>query len=220
MPIILFKNIAYVVSRSEFINEYRKLDKEETTVLKKLMKKFDFEKSVLAITEIYNRGIEKHKSDEISKLFSFDYQMEEAQSIALELIIFFSEFYHKFSILDSEKNKQLINEYILPHKKKYFIEKSHIIINEGQIYYTLYINQISRIRGLINNFVIYLDNYLLHFCSDVGSEQFINIEPFMKNSINDNGYHLNDFDYIFERNKPSRYRLLKYRQKGFIVVIQ
>jgi len=222
MPIVLYKNIAFVVSRTEFFEEYRKLETEEKSILKRLTQRLDFEKSITAITELYSRATEKQKSNENSRLYSFDYNGEDAQNIVLELILFFSEFYHKLKIYDSEKSLQSIHEYLLPHKKKFFLEKSHFTINSGLMYFTLYLDQIKRIKGIVNNFVIYLDNFILHFCSDINIDNgfFIRIEPAIKDMNGEIHYQINDFDYMYDRNKPSKYKLLKFRQKGFLFLIQ
>ena len=218
MPIIVYNRIAFVVTRSEFLNEYKQLDNDETSILKNITKTFNFEKSVQAITKIYEK--EKQEKNPESRHYRFDYYGQNAQSILLELTLFFSKFYHKLCIYDSAKILQSIDEYVLPHKKKYFTEKSHIVFNDGHLFYTIYLNQIKRIRGLINNFVVYLDTHTIHFCCDVGSGQFISIEPIVVDSKNEIIYQINDHDYIFERNKPSKYKLLRYRQKGFLVIIQ
>ena len=90
------------------------------------------------------------------------------------------------------------------------------------MYFTLYLDQIKRIKGIVNNFVIYLDNFILHFCSDINIDNgfFIRIEPAIKDMNGEIHYQINDFDYMYDRNKPSKYKLLKFRQKGFLFLIQ
>jgi len=222
MPIVVHKTIAFVVSRAEFFEEYSKLKTEEKNILKRITQMLDFEKSIAAITELYSKAIEKQKPNENSRLYYFDYKGEDAQNIVLELILFFSEFYHKLKIYDSQNSLQSIDEYLLPHKKKFFLEKSHITINSGLIHFTLYLAHIKRIKGLVNNFVVYLDNLILHFCSDINLDNgvSIRIEPAIKDVNGEIHYKINDFDYIFDRNKPSKYRLLRFRQKGFLFLIQ
>ncbi len=221
MPIIVQNKIAYVVSRSEFLREYKKLDKKKESVLEQFSNLgFDFNFSVLAITELFKMGKKEHENDFNKRLYCFNFYHEDAQKIAMELIVFFSYFYHNVKVLDSENSIQPIKEYILPYNKFYFQEKSSITINDGRLEYTFLIKQIRQIKGLVNNFVVFLDNQLLHFCSDIRFGKFIKIIPFKYNPDSENYYEINDFDYVFERNKPNKYKLLKYRRKGILVIIQ
>lgn len=228
MPIFIHKNIAYVVSRTEFLKEYKKLDTEEKSILENLRKGFDFTKSVLAITELFEKHKEKHKNEnEPNKsLYSFNYYEKDAQDITMELLVLFSKFYHRLKIFDNDESLQSIREYLLPHKKLYFKETSNITIKDGYIGYTFYINQIRQIKGLVNNFNIYFDNQILHLSSNVYTGHQIKIIPYnynLYNVVHEEkllNHQINDSNYVFESNKPSRFKLLKYRKKGFLVVIQ
>ncbi len=221
MPIIVHKNIAYVASRSEFLDEYKKLDKREKSVMERFSKPgFDFGYSVLAMTELFEKGKKKHENDFNSRLYCFNFHNENAQDIVIELLVFFSYFYYNVKILNSDFSLQPINEYLLPFKKFYFKEQSSITISDGKLNFTISIKQIKQIKGLINNFVVFLDYNLIHFCSDVQFGTYIKIIPFKYNQDGNNYYEINDSDYIFERNKPSKLKLSKYRKKGFLVIIQ
>lgn len=221
MPIIVHKNIAYVVSRSDFLKEYKKLDLKEKTVLEQFSKPgFDFNYSVLAITKLFEKGQKEHENDFNKRLYSFNFQNEDAQDIVMELLVFFSHFYHKIKVFDSNNSLQPISDYMLPFKKFYFKEDSKIILREGKMELTIFINQIKQIKGLINNFVIFFEDYLLHFCSDIRIGKFIKIIPLKYNADKQNYYKIDDYDYIFERNKPSKLKYAKYRQKGFLIIIQ
>jgi len=147
MPIIVQNKIAYVVSRSEFLREYKKLDKKKESVLEQFSNLgFDFNFSVLAITELFKMGKKEHENDFNKRLYCFNFYHEDAQNIAMELIVFFSYFYHNVKVLDSENSIQPIKEYILPYNKFYFQEKSSITINDGRLEYTFLIKQITIIR--------------------------------------------------------------------------
>ncbi len=221
MPIIVHKNISFVVSRAEFLREYKKYDKTEKSVLKQISNPgFDFSYSVLVITEIFEAKKKNHENDFNKKVYSFNYQNEDAQSIALELIIFFSKFYRKIKVLDSENSIQTINEYLLPFKKIYFQEKSKLTIKDGDLEFTIFLKQIKQIKGIVNNFIVFLDNYVIHFCSDIQLGKFIKIVPNKYEPDKVKYYSLNDNDYIFERNKPSKFKLSKFRKNGFLVMIQ
>jgi hypothetical protein len=221
MPILLYKDNAHVASRLEFINEYKKLVVEDNSILKRITDPFDFEKSVFAMSNIYSRVLEKKKLHTDEGLYSFDYHDDDAKDIALELILFFSEFYHKLKIFDSSKNLLSIKDFLLPHRILFFNEKSHFVITDGLLHFTIYLSQIKRVKGLVNNFIFYLDNLIIHFCSDISVDigTYISLEPAVKDVNGKIHYQINDCDYLFKRNKPNRYKLLKFRRKGFIFVI-
>jgi len=221
MPIIIHKDIVYLVSRVEFLEEYKRIntvDKPITEITKS--KDFDFTKSVLAITESYKNGKDRHANDLNKRLYAFNYFEKDAQDIVEELLVLFSSFYCKFKIFDNQNNLQLIEEYLLPHKNIRFQEKSNITISYRKLDYSLDISQIRQIKGLVNNFVIFLDNQILHFCSDIRFGKFIKILPFVYEINKENYFEINDFDYVFDRNRPNKYKFFNYRKKGFLVIIQ
>jgi hypothetical protein len=221
MPIIIHKDIVYLVSRVEFLEEYKGIntvDKPITEITKS--KDFDFTKSVLAITESYKNGKDRHANDLNKRLYAFNYFEKDAQDIVEELLVLFSSFYCKFKIFDNQNNLQPIEEYLLPHKNIRFQQKSNITISYRKLDYRLDISQIRQIKGLVNNFVIFLDNQILHFCSDIRFGKFIKILPFVYEINKDNYFEINDFDYVFDRNRPNKYKFFNYRKKGFLVIIQ
>ena len=90
MPILVHKNISFVVSRAEFLREYEKFDKSEKSVLEQFSNPgFEFSSSVLAITELFKARKQNHANDSNKNIYSFNYQNKDAQSIVIELIIFF-----------------------------------------------------------------------------------------------------------------------------------
>ena len=92
MPIIVYKDIAYVTSRSEFLKEYEKQKKVKNHPMENLLESnFDFNLSFKTIIELYKKAKEKHKNDFNRRLYSFDYFDEDAQNIAMELLVFFSK---------------------------------------------------------------------------------------------------------------------------------
>jgi len=220
MPIIIYKDIAFVASRSEFLTEYKKIETEEKSILEKIMKGFDFDKSVLAITELYKRKEDEQKNDGNKRKFFFNYKDKDAQEITMELLVLFSKFYIPFKIIDSNNSLQPISEYLLPRAKFYFIEDSNITISIGDLYYNFFISQIRQVRGIINNFIIVFDHHIIHFCSELIDGKFIKIVPASYTANKEVYYRLNDFDYIYDRNRPSKYKLWKYRRKGFLVILQ
>jgi len=219
MPIVLFENIPFVVSRSEFLSEYKKLDIAKISAFY-FFKGFDLGFSIAAITEIFIRRKEQHKNDFNSRFYSFNYYGKDAQDIAMEILLFFSAFYFKLKILDSDKFTQDIKEYILPHKKFYFKEESLIEIQKNKMSCFIKLNQIQQIKGLVNDFVICTDSQLIHFYSDVMFGRGITIKSveYSTNSIAEFG--INDFDYVLERNMPSKHTLWRYRKKKFLFIIQ
>lgn len=219
MPIILYENIPFVVSRSEFLSEYKKLETINQSNIN-LLKGFDFGISVSAITEIFIKSKELHKDDSNSRVYSFNFYEKDAIDITLELLLFFSKFYFRLKILDSNDCFQNIKEYILPQKEYYLKEDSSIKIQDGKMSYHICLNQIKQIQGLVNNFVICTNNQLIHFCSDVSFGKRINIISVQYNCNSVKSYGINDFDYVLERNMPSKFKLWRYREKGFLIVIR
>ena len=218
MPIIVQKNEAFVVSRSEFIEEYSKLNKEYIPSIS--TSNFDVFDSIIAITNLYVKRSEEVLKDKFNKeTYSFNYSEKEAQRIVLELLVFFSTFYYKIKIR-SNNGIQLIEDFLLPHTRFDYKEKTIITIEEGKMEYTFYINQIRHIKGIVNNFIIFFDDYSLHFCSDIREGKFIQFRPYKYKESYMNSYSVNESDYVFLRNLPNRFKLFKYRIKNFLVIIQ
>jgi hypothetical protein len=230
MPILINNNFAFVVTRSEFLKEYaviqekfKKQDVKEKNILDTIVDNFkglNFTYSAIAIYKLYEKAKEEHKNDFNKRLFCFNFYEEEAQAIAIELLVLFSEFYHRIKILDAEDNLINIREYLLPYKKFYLFETSKITICDGKLQYSFFLGSIRQVKGLINNFSLFLDNQLLHFCHDAHAGYFMKITPRKYSFDGANYYEISDYDYVFERNKPNRFKLIKYRKKGLLVLLQ
>lgn len=224
MPILFYGNDIYIVSYSEFLQEYKKINPEEKSVLKMITDGFDLSGSVLAITEIRKKEIKKQKNDYNSRLYSFDFFEKDAQGIIRELLVVFSELYYcnKLSISDNNGFRYSIIGFLLPHGHLYLPEDPSISLSDKLLSITFSIKEVREVRGLVNNFVVHLDNLLLHFCYDVVQGKGIKIfsydYTFWKDKI-EKGYQICDYDYVFERQRPSKRFLRKYRRNGFLVVL-
>lgn len=223
MPIVIYKSIAYIVSKAEFLTEYKKLESKQKSILEQISSGYDFDHSVLAITELYSQGKEKHKDDYNSQLYSFDYYDNDAQSIVMELLVLFSALYHKnkIKIYDTTGVHHFIKDYLLPHRVFHYWDDRKIIIEDKNFDFTFQIQDIKQIRGLLNNFVIHFDSLLLHFSFYAGHRKISIIQhnySFYK-THKDVGYQICNYDYFFDLGRPRRRFLWKYRKKGFLVVL-
>lgn len=224
MPILFYGNDIYIVSYSEFLQEYKKINPEGKSVLKMLTDGFDLSCSILAIAEIRKKEIETHKNDYNSRLNSFDFFEKDAQGIIQELLVVFSELYYcnKLSISGKNGYRYSIVEFLLPHDHLYLPKDSSISISDKLLSVSFSIKEVREVRGLVNNFVVHLDNLLLHFCYDVVTGKGIKIFPhdysFWNGKI-EKGYQICDYDYVFDRERPSKRFLRKYRRNGFLVVL-
>lgn len=224
MPILLYDHIAYVTSKSEFLTEYKKLENNQKSILERISSGYNFDLAVTAITELYSRGKEKHKDDSNSRIYSFDYYEGDAHSIVMELLVLFFALYHKnrIKIYDTSGMHHFIKDYLLPHQVFHHWEDREIIIADRNFNFKFQTKDIRQIRGVLNNFVIHFNNLLLHFCFDASCGKHINMvqhnyEYFR--TYKDIGYEICDFDYVFNRARPRKRFLWKYRKNGFLVVL-
>jgi len=224
MPIVLYNNIAYVVSKSEFLTEYKKLENNQKTILERISSGYNFDLAVAAITELYSKGKELHKGDFNSRLYAFNYCEGDAQSIVMELLVLFFALYHKnrIKIYDTTGVHHFIKDYLLPHQIFHYWSDREIIVADKNFNFTFRIHDIKHVRGILNNFVIHFDNLLLHFSFDPLQGKHISVVQhnydFYK-THKDIGYEICDFDYVFDRGRPNNRFLRKYRKKGFLVVL-
>ncbi len=224
MPIILYDNIAFVVSKSEFLTEYKKLETKQASILERISSGYDFDLAVTAITELYTKGKEMHKDDLQSQLYSFNYSEGDAQGIVMELLVLFSALYHKsrIKICDTSGVHHFIRDYLLPHQVFHYWEDRKILIADRDFNFSFQIKEIKQIRGVLNNFVIHFNHLLLHFCFDAFHGKYIKIVEHNYDFFRMNkniGYEICDFDYVFDRARPSKRFLWKYRREGFLVVL-
>jgi hypothetical protein len=224
MPILIYEKVVHVVSFSEFVQAYRKICPEEKPILERLTKGFEFTASVGAMSRLWAKRKETYQNEDPPRLFSFNYQGNDAQNIAMELLVLFAALYHsgKLFISDGTNNVISIQDYLLPHGHHYNQIRPDITVMDNRFKLEFSIIQIREIRGIINNFVIHLDNQLIHFCYDGYYGKKINIVQhnydFYKDRT-DRGYTICDYDYVFDRGRPRWSFLRRFRRNGFLVII-
>lgn len=211
MPIFIDNRDVFILQKHDFHVRYSGILPKKESMFSEISVDDKAYSTFLSRMSVHYRTIEKlvESKDGVMISNKFDFHGGEAQELILELILFFSAFYIKLDVLTGRNSKQNISEYILPHLKDYISNGHYIVVKQKKIEILINRKKVNRVIGIPNNFLIFHDQYIIHFCKDVFLGKFIKLIPISSTTNYFEG--LRCFDYIFERNKPSKYRLNKYR---------
>jgi hypothetical protein len=211
MPIFLIKDLPIIASKTEFLRKYNNEEIKKSAF--SFLKGYDFTESIGAMLKIWK----EREVRDLEKEHYFAYEGKEAQEIIVELLVFFSHFYGVFKLLDSNDSIQPIKEYILPHVRFYFKEDQSIKLMIERTIHTVHIDKIRFIKGVINNFVVSTDSTSYYFLT-YRSKRIL-IEPNKYNYNGDISVDVYSQSYHFNFHRPSRWKLLRFRKKGCLLIM-